>query len=102
MKEIWSFYMKKYEDEGGQIFCFLHEKVCGGGIESGKTLSKDPRGLKRWISPVDFCVADAPEILALFQSETITSVTLGLAINIPMIEFRSFAVKLFISNMFDL
>ena len=95
-------YMKKCKEDGGQIFCFLHEKVCGGGTESGKTISMDPCFSNMWISPVDFCVADAPEILALFQSETLTSVTLGLAINILMIEFRSFTVKLFISNMFDL
>ena len=72
--------------------------MCEGGTESGKTLSKDPRGLNRWINPVDFCVSDTPEILALFQEEMITSLTLGLVINILMIEFRSFIVKLFHVN----
>jgi hypothetical protein len=95
-------YMKKCEEEGGQIFCFLHEKVCGGDTKSGKRLSKDPRGLNRWINPVDFCVSDTPEILALFQEEMLTSVTLGLVISISMIEFRSLTVKLFIFNMFAL
>ena len=94
--------MKKWEGEGGQIFCFLLEKVCGGGTESGKTLSRDPCGLNRWIKPIDFCFSDTPEILALFQEEMITSFTLGLVINIAMIEFLSFTVKSFIFNMFDL
>ena len=94
--------MKKCEEEGGQTFCFLHETVFGWGKESGKTLSKDPRGLNRWINPVDFCVSDTPEILALFQEEMITSFTLGLVNNMLMIEFRSFIVKLLIFNMLDL
>ena len=94
--------MKKYEGEGGQTFCFLHEKVFWGGTESGKTLSKDPWGLNRWINPVDFCVSDTPEILALFQEEMITSFTLGLVNNMLMIEFLSFTVKSFIFIMFDL
>ena len=94
--------MKKCEEEGGQTFRFLHETVFGGGTESGKTLSKVPLGLNRWINPVDFCVSDTPEILALFQEEMITSFTLGLVINIFMIEFLSFIVKSFIFNMFDL
>ena len=95
-------YMKKCKEDGGQIFCFLHEKVCEGGTESGKTLSKDPRGLNRWINPVDFCVSDTPEILALFQEEMLTSFTLGLVNNMLMIEFLSFTVKSFIFIMFDL
>ena len=76
--------------------------MCGGGTESGKTLSKYPCGLNRWIKPVDFCVSDTPEILALFQEEMLTSVTLGLVINISMIEFLSLTVKSFIFNMFVL
>ena len=94
--------MKKCEEEGGQTFRFLHETVFGGGTESGKTLSKVPLGLNRWINPVDFWVSVTPEILALLKEEMITSVTLGLVINILMIEFRSFTVKFFIFNMFDL
>ena len=74
----------------------------GGGTEFGKTLSKDPLGLNRWINPVDFWVSDTPEILALFQEEMLTSVTLGLVINISMIEFLSLTVKSFIFNMFVL
>ena len=34
-------------EEGGQIF-FIALKVCGWGIESGKTISVTPRFLDRW------------------------------------------------------